>query len=331
MTFTRSPDEIVSGLYQELPIGKDPTFGRASLPFTPAENEFRSAKYQWTEGRVQTADGFSVYYQTWHDTNAKLQRNADVLWCHGLNDYAGRSADVVKQILDAGFRLIMPDLPSFGRSSGLHAYMTDIFSLIRALKTVADTVRSQNPTSSGEKRKFFVMGGSLGGWCTLEYGIHFPSEIDGLVILCPMIYSVGDATPSVLIQWIARVLVHFLGWLPVSPANRGLSSSIENEDIFLSDPLTYHGKLRIATGLQLLRGMVHARENLGKLEVPFLVMHGSADRVCDIKGAKQLYEQAPAKDKDIELWPGAMHDLMREPNTQTEILPSAVKWLVEHC
>src|SRR5438876_11183738 len=100
-----------------------------------------------------------------------------------------------------------------------------------------------------------------------------------------MVYSVGESTPSVLVQYIARFLNKIgLGWLPLAEANKGKSSSPENEAKFFGDPQTYHGNLRVATGLQLLDGMHHIRETISSFEMPVLLCHGKRDRVTDWMG-----------------------------------------------
>jgi alpha-beta hydrolase superfamily lysophospholipase len=50
-----------------------------------------------------------------------------------------------------------------------------------------------------------------------------------------------------------------------------------------SDPLFYSGKLRVATGLSLLAQADYTEQNLENMAVPFLLQHGTADRVCTIQ------------------------------------------------
>jgi acylglycerol lipase len=68
------------------------------------------------------------------------------------------------------------------------------------------------------------------------------------------------------------------------------------------DPQTYGGKLRIATGLAILEGILDIDRKLPHLRVPFLLCHGTGDRVTSYKGSQKLYEQAESKDKEIKLY-----------------------------
>lgn len=75
------------------------------------------------------------------------------------------------------------------------------------------------------------------------------------------------------------------------------------------DPQTYGGKLRIATGLAILEGILDIDRKLPRLRVPFLLCHGTGDRVTSYKGSQKLYEQAESKDKEIKLYDGVRCEL----------------------
>jgi acylglycerol lipase len=144
-----------------------------------------------------------------------------------------------------------------------------------------------------------------------------------------MIYTVGESTPNIFIQYIARVLIRLgLGWLPIAEANRGKSSTPENEAKFFNDPQTYHGNLRVATGLQLLDGMYHIRANMGKFKQPVLLCHGKLDRVTEWQGSEEFYAFCGSTDRELMLYDGMQHDLLREPEVE-RILVKTRNWILE--
>ena len=144
-----------------------------------------------------------------------------------------------------------------------------------------------------------------------------------------MIYTVGESTPNIFIQYIARILIKLgLGWLPIAVANRGKSSTPENEAKFFNDPQTYHGNLRVATGLQLLDGMYHIRANMGKFKQPVLLCHGKLDRVTEWQGSEEFYAFCGSTDRELILYDGMQHDLLREPEVE-QILVKTRDWILE--
>jgi acylglycerol lipase len=208
---------------------KDSTYGRAFLPFSSTEQIVRSPPYFCSEYRLPfpfngSKDSF-IYYQVWSLPIAKIQHNVDVLFIHGLNDYGGRFSENCIPILEAGFRIIALDLPSFGRSSGLHAYVTDWQDFIKATKLVVDHVKERNAKES-RQRKLVICGGSLGGLIVIEYSIQYPNTFDVLCVQCPLIYVAGQSRPSKFAEIIAKIIVNSpLGRLPLVAANRGKNSS----------------------------------------------------------------------------------------------------------
>jgi acylglycerol lipase len=144
-----------------------------------------------------------------------------------------------------------------------------------------------------------------------------------------MIYSVGESTPNILVQYVARILIRFgFGWLPLAPANRGKASTPENEAKFMNDPQTYHGNMRIATGLQLLAGMYHIRDVIGSFKQPILLCHGKKDRVTEWQGSEEFYAFSASLDRELALYDDMQHDLLREPKVEV-VLSKTRDWILE--
>jgi len=221
----------------------DLTYGRASLPYNKHELAFRSAPYHHTEHIVPflnhptypNGDHF-VYYQTWLLSTVK-QRNVDVIIVHGMDDYGGRNADNIDELLEEGFRIISLDLPSFGRSSGKHAYLNDWKELTEGVRCVIEHLKKENEShatdnasltdsthalaSRPKPRKLVLSGRSLGGFVALSYSILYPSTIDMIHLLCPLVFVSETSRPSKLIEYIAKAIAKSpLGYLPMSNAQR---------------------------------------------------------------------------------------------------------------
>ncbi|KAJ6868330.1 hydrolase family protein [Populus alba x Populus x berolinensis] len=93
-----------------------------------------------------------------------------------------------------------------------------------------------------------------------------------------------------------------------------------------SDPLVYTGFIRVKTGYEILRITAYLQQNLKRLRVPFLVLHGAADTVTDPDASRKLYEEASSTDKTIKLLEGFLHDLLFEPE-RDEIMKDIIDWL----
>lgn len=72
-------------------------------------------------------------------------------------------------------------------------------------------------------------------------------------------------------------------------------------DIYNSDPLVCRAGLKVCFGIQLLNAVSRVERALPKLTLPFLLLQGSADRLCDSRGAYLLMESAKSQDKTLKV------------------------------
>lgn len=93
-----------------------------------------------------------------------------------------------------------------------------------------------------------------------------------------------------------------------------------------SDPLVYTGPIRVRTGHEILRISSYLMQNMESVTVPFLVLHGTADRVTDPLASQDLYNVASSSYKDIKLYDGFLHDLLFEPE-RDEIGTDIIHWM----
>lgn len=66
--------------------------------------------------------------------------------------------------------------------------------------------------------------------------------------------------------------------------------------------------------------------NFKSINVPFFVLHGTADKVTDPLASQDLYNEAASEFKDIKLYEGFLHDLLFEPERE-EIAQDIINWL----
>ena len=75
------------------------------------------------------------------------------------------------------------------------------------------------------------------------------------------------------------------------------SSQVEK---FNTDPLIYRDKVTVGTGYALLQAIEKLGPRIGDIKFPFLCIHGEADKLADVHGAK-LLEDTPSTDKTISV------------------------------
>jgi alpha-beta hydrolase superfamily lysophospholipase len=96
-----------------------------------------------------------------------------------------------------------------------------------------------------------------------------------------------------------------------------------------SDPLNYRGGVPARTGGEMNRIIKFIKANMEKITLPILIMHGTADRLADPQGSKELYARVQSADKTLKLYEGLYHEILNEPE-QGEVIADMVQWLDAH-
>lgn len=317
----------------------DPTFGRYTLPFSPYEQLIRDdPSYTCWDARVfldrsgravEEKTNRWVWYQVWWNEAAAAKKGVktDLCFCHGISDYGGSFAIHAKPFLDAGYRLIMPDLPSHGRSTGLHCYLDDLNDLGHAVQVILTDVIKRDAAVGRDQRNVIVGGQSMGGFSAVLYALLYQTpnvpgrivptnqptpKVLGILPLCPMLAISPEARPHFIIESFARCLKFFAGRLPLVLGYKGKASEDRwSEDRYNTDPQVCHCRVRAATGLAILKALLFTDKYMGEITLPFRVMHGDSDRVTSVDGSKKLFELAKSKDKDIMICPRTEHIMLR--------------------
>ncbi|GAA5892486.1 uncharacterized protein JCM6883_007375 [Sporobolomyces salmoneus] len=355
-----SPSSTQSILSQLLPLKpSDPTYGRSALPRAPEEQEMR-LNHKHRDGKVYLNGSKNewVAYQVWEPKQGVQDRNTDLCFIHGINDFGGKFAVHAAKFLDEGYRIVVPDLPSHGRSTGIHVHCPSMEALVDAVYAVVKDVALQDSHLVREAggaftqaRKTFIAGQSLGGFTAayvcLKYGApidtdlpvteSFRPSIAGSMILCPMLAVSPETRPPFIVELVARLISSFASALPLAAANKGKNSEDPQvEQQFESDPQTYHGKLRVGTGLGILQGLIDVNEKMSHLKVPFLICHGTGDRVTSYQGSEKLFREASSTDKEIKLFPDYQHILLRKGRDEKDderrqnVLNEMLNWMNRH-
>ncbi|CDZ96466.1 Lysophospholipase [Phaffia rhodozyma] len=355
------PVLISLGLYTP----PDPTYSRYLIPALPEENTFLESPYVVTTRRRIFTDATGgaenvkvvqaeldrakgrdwIYYQTWEapERRGKIGDGIDIVCVHGIGEYGARWCVHVAKFIQNGFRIIAPDLPAHGRSTGIHCYVPTNDLLVSSVKLVLEDVDEQDQARQRVSfTKRFIAGASLGAFVILEYLLAYPpadavfTSISGAFLMCPLIQVAAASRPSYLLELIARALRTFAGRVPFASAQRGKGHWDPRAEIsFLLNPQPYHGPLRIGTGLAIAQGIDDLAPRAKEIRLPIKVIHGSADRITSPEGSKDFFERVSSQDLEFEIWPGYEHVMMKvgydreDDQPRQKTLESWYAWIAE--
>ncbi|WVZ72690.1 hypothetical protein U9M48_021109 [Paspalum notatum var. saurae] len=277
---------------------------------------------QGTTFLVAGARRNALFCRLWAPPAATEMRGILVI-IHGLNEHSGRYLHFAEQLTACGFGVYAMDWIGHGGSDGLHGYVPSLDYVIEDIEVLLDKIMMENP---GVPR--FLLGHSTGGAVVLKASLypHIREKLEGVILTSPAL-RVRPAHP--IVGAVAPIFSLVAPKFQFKGANkRGIPVSRDPAALVAkySDPLVYTGPIRVRTGHEILRLSSHLLRHLKQVTVPFLVLHGTADRVTDPAASQELYREAASRRKALRLYDGFLHDLLFEPE-RDDIGADIIAWM----
>ncbi|KAK8956305.1 hypothetical protein KSP40_PGU020697 [Platanthera guangdongensis] len=208
---------------------------------------------------------------------------------HGLNEHSGRYAHFASQLTANYFGVYAMDWIGHGGSDGLHGYVPSLDWVVSDIEVFLDKIRLENPGVP-----CFLFGHSTGGAVVLKSALfsRVESMLEGIILTSPAL-RVKPAHPIVGV--VAPIISLVLPKYQVRGANEAgipVSRDPAAMQAKYSDPLVYTGPIRVRTGHEILRISSYLMRNIRSVTVPFLVLHGTGDRITDPLASQDLYNDA---------------------------------------
>jgi alpha-beta hydrolase superfamily lysophospholipase len=264
--------------------------------------------------------GLPLYCQAWLLPDGRHQ--AVLVNLHGLGDHSGLYPTLASYFPAHRVALYAYDMRGNGRSPGQRAYVRRWDEYLGDLHAFLAWVREREG-----KKPIFVLGNSLGGLVVLEYALHRPAELSGVIAAAPPLGKVG--VPPLLMalgRVMSRVWPRFS--LEVGMDLSGLARDPAVVETLVSDPHFHRkGTARLSTEVTAAIDRVQAQAS--SLAVPLLVLHGSADRMVPPDGSRRFFARVRFPDREFREYPGAYHGLFADLNHE-EVIHDLHHWIEAH-
>jgi alpha-beta hydrolase superfamily lysophospholipase len=272
------------------------------------------------QGVFQGFAGLNLFYQSWHPLVGKPASIAVSI--HGGGDYAGGIGYqwLAHHLAREGHAVYGYDLRGHGRSPGTRLHIDEWRELRADLSAFLQVVRAHEPDVP-----IFLFGISLGSIIVLDYAIHYPYQLRGVIAASAPVGELGISPTTVSI---ARILSKLA---PRFELRAGLDVSSESRDIEVAtrqvnDPLKYNGgTVRFFTEMLMIVKQIQVRSR--GLTVPLLMLQGSADPVAIPD--EVFFRKVGSADKQRKVYEGARHNLLIETNRE-EIFKDIAQWIAAH-
>ncbi|MBT9315039.1 alpha/beta hydrolase [Leptothoe spongobia] len=271
------------------------------------------------EDRFSGAQGLSLFYQAWYPPGIA---KAVIALVHGFGEHCDRYCTVTNALTQAGYAIFGFDNQGHGRSEGQRGHINRWQDYRDNVSAFLAKVRHHEP-----HLPLFVLGHSLGGLIVLDFALTSPQGLSGIIISGPPIRPVGIAKPYLVA--IARLLSGI--WPRFSMEVGTGAESLSRDPVVLqqiqNDPLK-HSMATVRWGTECLFAIATVRRTISHLQVPILLVHGSADKVNDVRGSKEIFE-CITTDKTLKIYPGSYHEPHNDLD-RNQVMSDLVQWLDHH-
>jgi alpha-beta hydrolase superfamily lysophospholipase len=274
----------------------------------------------WREGRFPGAGGLPLYYQAWLPEGGHTR--AVIVNLHGLGDHSGLYPNLASHFPARGTALYAYDMRGNGRSPGQRAYVGGWHEYRGDLHAFLARVREWEPDLP-----LFVLGNSLGGLVVLEYALHHPDGLAGVIAAATPLGELG-VPPALMAlgRLLSRVFPRFS--LQVGMDLTGLARDPGVVEAVLADPLFHRrGTARLST--EVTAAIARVQEGAAGFSLPLLVLHGAADRMVLPDGSRRFFANVRYPDREFREYPESYHGLFADLN-HGEVLRDVEVWINAH-
>ena len=273
------------------------------------------------DGTFTGAGGVQLYYQAWMPPD-RQPRKAVLINLHGLGDHSGLYPTLAGHFPAHAIALYAYDMRGNGRSPGQRAYLRGWHEYRADLHAFLHQVRKWEGDVP-----LFILGNSLGGLVVLDYALHYPAGLSGVIAAAAPLGQLG--VPPFLMalgRIMSRICPRFS--LEVGMDLSGLARDPAVVDRVLADPLFHRrGTARLSTEVTAAIARVQARAET--FAVPLLILHGSADRMVPPDGSRSFFAKVRNPDRELREYPDAYHGLFADLNFDL-VLRDLGRWLEGH-
>lgn len=267
------------------------------------------------EDTFTSSDGLRIFFRSWRPESAP---RAVVVINHGVNAHGGQYLWAAEKLAAAGFAVHAIDMRGRGRSEGKRFSVNDVSKHTGDLGSLIAIAKARDPGLP-----VFLLGHSAGGVVGCSYCLDHQHELAGFV--CES-FAYRVPAPGFVLGLIKALS----GLLPNLPVLR-----LKNEDFSRDpdavralnvDPLTKGEVQPVCTVAALLRAGDRMTREFGRIALPVLILHGTADKATMPAGSRFFHAQAGSADKTLTLYEGHYHDLLNDLG-KDGVMADIVAWI----
>jgi alpha-beta hydrolase superfamily lysophospholipase len=252
------------------------------------------------------------------------EARAGLIIVHGIAEHGARYRHVAQALADRKIASFVYDQRGHGQHPGPRAHVADFAEFARDLSALGKHLQAKFPVFP-----LFVWGHSMGSIVVTLAAVNGLNFARGIITTgCAL-----DAMPK--LDGAAGAALKLASILaPRMKINLRIDAGALMKDPqeqrkHMSDPLVPR-----SASLRLLYGFALAcrtcRSDARSITVPWLAVHGEADKVCPVSGSRALIESLGSSDKQLVTYPGLLHEVHNEDaGSRAALFELMSRWILE--
>jgi alpha-beta hydrolase superfamily lysophospholipase len=271
------------------------------------------AHEEWLTGE----DGPRIFTRHWEPAEPA---KASLVLCHGVNSLGGQYVRAAEAFAARGFAVTALDLRGRGKSDGERFYAESIDEYVSDLSNAIEFARSKHPDLP-----IYLLGHSAGGVTSVAYSLDYQDRISGLICESFAFRVFAPNFALKLLEGASHVLPHAH---VLKLKMEDFSRDPEWVAQLNADPLTLNEVQPVQTVAAFARAGERFEREFGRITLPVLIMHGTADKATRPDGSEQFFREAGSADKTLKLYEGHYHDLLNDFGRE-QVLNDILGWIEE--
>ncbi|XP_077496214.1 monoglyceride lipase-like [Amblyomma americanum] len=282
---------------------------KMSWPDVPLEIASRDG-FDIERGSFTNADNLQIVTKAWVPQVPQSVWKALVFMCHGYVEHCHVPFyDILaRSLVGEGCYVFAQDLVGHGESAGQRANVKTFDKYLVDILQHVDSTKEKFPG-----KPVYLFGHSMGGLLVAMAVQRRPADFAGLVMMSPFFAPNKEVAPTH-----KRVVTKMLGRVLPSAPIGALDVSLISRDpavvaYMVNDPLRHQADVPLGWASASLRAADNFRANIHLIKVPIFLQIAGDDKICDIDAMKEFFAAVPSTEKKIQLYKGAYHNLLTEP------------------
>lgn len=267
------------------------------------------------KGSIKSADGTKLAYRAWPYPGA----DTTFAVVHGLGEHSGRYARFAQAMANHGMSTYAVDLRGHGESDGQRGHVDswsqwtdDVSAFVSQVEhQVGDEVVPLGHSFGGAALLSTLLAGKLPN--TKRFVVSSPAL--KLRLQAP-------AWKTAVAPLASRIVPRLAMDNEVDPA--AVSRIPEVVAAYRNDPLV-HSRISSRMYTEWQQATVDILGQAGQIEIPFLILAGTADPLIDPEGSRRLHELAPSL-SELHLLEGRYHEPFNDLGSD-EVFQLVADWV----